>query len=89
VNPEENTVNPTIKKLYNVLVVGGALAAAACDRPAQRPPTTPTADAAAAPGPDATTTDGPTTDAPATPDAATAPAAPAPAAGGVRGWFGG
>jgi hypothetical protein len=82
-------VNPTIKKLYNVLVVGGALAAAACDRPAQRPPTTPTADAAAAPGPDATTTDGPTTDAPATPDAATAPAAPVPAAGGVRGWFGG
>ena len=77
-------MNPTIKKLYNVLVVGGALAAAACDRPAQRPPTTPTADAAAAPGPDATTTDGPTTDAPATPDAATAPAA-----GGVRGWFGG
>ncbi len=82
-------MNPTIKKLYNVLVVGGALAAAACDRPAQRPPTTPTADAAAAPGPDATTTDGPTTDAPATPDAATAPAAPVPAAGGVRGWFGG
>lgn len=82
-------MNPTIKKLYNVLVVGGALAAAACDRPAQRPPTTPTADAAAAPSPDATTTDAPTTDAPATPDAATAPAAPAPAAGGVRGWFGG
>ena len=34
-------MNDTIKKLYNVLVIGGALTAAACDRPAQRQPTTP------------------------------------------------
>ncbi len=40
-------MNGTIKKLYNVLVIGGTLAAAACDRPAQRPPTTPTPDAQA------------------------------------------
>ena len=84
-------MNPTIKKLYNVLVVGGTLAAAACDRPAQRPATTPTADAAASPSPDAPAPAPAPTDA-TTPDTATAtPAAPAPApaAGGVRGWFGG
>lgn len=82
-------MNGTIAKLYNVLVIGGTLATAACDRPAQRPPTTPSPDAQAASAPT------PATPAPAVaPATAPAPAhpnpvTPAPAAGGVRGWFGG
>jgi len=91
-----------LRKLHNVLVIGGTLAAGGCGSTAARLAVADPADAVAAqpvateptaptpapaaPGP--TTRSEPAATAPATATPATA-ASPDPEAGGVPGWFGG